>query len=106
VLWDDDEESIIDLSSLDRLARMHVYCMNCLSGKGLGTHAVSKGVLEYWGYVDSVAFTTEAIDAFGEAFIDVVAIALRLVHIAVGEALTRLVELGVTGRTDALERIY
>jgi len=65
VLWGDDEEPIIDLSNLDQLAGMHVYCMNCLSGKGLGARAVGKGILEYWGYVDSVAFTTDAVDAFG-----------------------------------------
>jgi len=66
VLWGDDEEPIIDLSNLDQLAGMHVYCMNCLSGKGLGAHAVGKGVLEYWGYLDSVAFTTDALKAFGD----------------------------------------
>lgn len=67
VMWGDDEKPIIDLSNLNRLAGMHVYCMNCLSGKGLGAHAVGKGVLEYWGYVDSVSFTTDAVDEFGEA---------------------------------------
>jgi len=68
VLWGDDEKPIIDLSNLDQLAGMHVYNMNCSSGKGLGAHAVSKGILEYWGYVDVVAFTTDAIDEFGDAF--------------------------------------
>jgi len=68
VLWGDDEEPIIDLSNLDRLAGMHVYCLNCLSGKGLGAHAVGKGVLEYWGYLDSVAFTTDALEEFGDVF--------------------------------------
>lgn len=68
VMWGDDEEPIIDLSNLDRLAGMHVYTMNCSSGKGLGAHAVEKGVLEYWGFVDVVVFTTDAIAEFGEAF--------------------------------------
>ena len=68
VMWGDDEEPIIDLSNLGELAGKHVYCMNCSSGKGLSTHAVAKGVLEYWGYVDVVAFTTDAVDEFGEAF--------------------------------------
>jgi len=68
VMWGDDEEPIIDLSSLDRLAGMHVYCMNCSSGKGLGAHAVGKGILEYWGYVDVVAFTTDALKEFGDVF--------------------------------------
>lgn len=68
VMWGDDEEPIIDLSNLGELAGRHVYCMNCSSGKGLGAHAVEKGVLEYWGYVDVVSFTTDAIAEFGEAF--------------------------------------
>jgi len=68
VMWGDDEEPIIDLSNLDQLAGMHVYCMNCSSGKGLGAHAVGKGVLEYWGYVDVVAFTTDALEEFGDVF--------------------------------------
>jgi len=68
VMWGDDEKPIIDLSNLDRLAGMHVYCMNCLSGKGLGAHAVGKGILEYWGYVDSVAFTTDALEEFRDVF--------------------------------------
>jgi len=68
VMWGDDEKPIIDLSNLDRLAGMHVYCLNCLSGKGLGAHAVGKGILEYWGYMDSVAFTTDALEEFGDVF--------------------------------------
>jgi len=68
VLWGDDEEPIIDLSNLDQLAGMHVYCMNCSSGKGLGAHAVGKGVLEYLGYNDVVSFTTDALEAFGAVF--------------------------------------
>lgn len=68
VLWGDDEEPIIDLSNLDRLAGMHVYCMNCSSGKGLGAHAVGKGVLEYLGYNDVVSFTTDALEEFGHVF--------------------------------------
>ena len=68
VMWGDDEKPIIDLSNLDRLAGMHVYCLNCLSGKGLGAHAVGKGILEYWGYMDSVAFTTDALEEFRDVF--------------------------------------
>lgn len=68
VLWGDDEEPIIDLSNLDQLAGMHVYCMNCSSGKGLGAHAVGKGVFEYLGYNDVVSFTTDALEAFGAVF--------------------------------------
>lgn len=68
VMWGDDEEPIIDLFNLGELAGKHVYCMNCSSGKGLGAHAVAKGILEYWGYVDVVSFTTDAIAEFGEAF--------------------------------------
>lgn len=66
VMWGDDEQPIIDLDNLDKLAGMHVYCMNCSSGKGLGSHAVEKGILEYLGYVDAVSFTTDATDEFGE----------------------------------------
>lgn len=68
VMWGDDEEPIIDLSNLAELAGKHVYCMNCSSGKGLGAHAVGKGVLEYWGFMDVVSFTTDAVEEFGEAF--------------------------------------
>jgi len=68
VLWGDDEEPIIDLSNLNRLAGMHVYCMNCSSGKGLGAHAIGKGVLEYLGYNDVVSFTTDALEEFGHVF--------------------------------------
>lgn len=68
VLWGDDEKPIIDLSNLDQLAGMHVYCMNCSSGKGLGAHAVGKGVFEYLGYNDVVSFTTDALEAFGAVF--------------------------------------
>lgn len=67
VMWGDDEQPIIDLDNLGKLAGMHVYCMNCSSGKGLGSHAVEKGILEYLGYMDAVSFTTDAADEFGEA---------------------------------------
>lgn len=65
-MWGDDEKPIIDLSNLDKLAGMHVYCMNCSSGKGLGAHAIEKGILEYLGYMGPVSFTTDAADEFGE----------------------------------------
>lgn len=68
VMWGDDEQPIIDLDNLDKLAGMHVYTMNCSSGKGLGAHAISKGILEYWGYMDTVSFTNDAVNEFGEAF--------------------------------------
>jgi len=68
VMWGDDEKPLIDLSRLGRLAGKRVYTMNCSSGKGLGAHAVEKGVLEYWGYNDVVSFTTDALEEFGEAF--------------------------------------
>lgn len=68
VMWGDDEKPIIELSNLHKLAGTHVYCMNCSSGKGLGAHAVGKGVLEYLGYNDVVSFTTDALEEFGEVF--------------------------------------
>jgi len=68
VMWGDDEKPIIDLSNLGKLAGTHVYCMNCSSGKGLGVHAVEKGILEYLGYNGVVSFTTDAIDEFGSVF--------------------------------------
>lgn len=68
VMWGDDERPIIDLSNLSKLSGMRVYCMNCSSGKGLGFHAVSEGITEYWGYMDLVSFTTDAEEEFGRAF--------------------------------------
>jgi len=68
VIWGDDEKPIIDLSNLGKLAGIHVYCMNCSSGKGLGAHAVGKGVLEYLGYNDVVSFTTDALEEFEAVF--------------------------------------
>uniref|UniRef100_A0A6M3MGW3 CHAT domain-containing protein n=1 Tax=viral metagenome TaxID=1070528 RepID=A0A6M3MGW3_9ZZZZ len=67
-MWGDDEKPIINLDNLAKLAGKHVYCMNCSSGKGLGTHAIAKGILEYLGYNDVVSFTTDAADEFGEVF--------------------------------------
>lgn len=67
-MWGDDEKKIIDLSNLGVLSGTHTYCMNCSSGKGLGSHAQGAGLLEYWGYVDTVSFTTDAAKEFGEAF--------------------------------------
>ena len=67
VMWGDDEQHLINLSNLDRLAGMHVYCMNCSSGQGLGAHAISLGILEYLGYMDVVSFTTNAAEEFKEA---------------------------------------
>ncbi len=67
VLWGDDEKAVIDLSNLSKLAGMHVYNMNCSSGKGLGSHAVDSGIVEYLGYLDPVAFTTDATEVFKKA---------------------------------------
>lgn len=67
VLWGDDEQPIIDLSNLGELSGMHVYNMNCLSGKGLGPHAPDVGILEFQGYQDSYAFTNDALDEHREA---------------------------------------
>lgn len=66
VMWGDDEQPIINLDNLEILAGMRVFCMNCSSGKGLGTHAREKKILEYLGYMDPVSFTTDAADEFGE----------------------------------------
>jgi len=68
VMWGDDEQPIIDLSNLNKLKGMHVYCMNCSSGKGLGAHAVEQGIKEYLGYNDVVSFTTDKEQIFKEAF--------------------------------------
>jgi len=68
VMWGDDEQPIINLSNLSRLAGMRVYCMNCSSGKGLGAHAVDQGIKEYLGYNDVVSFTTDQEQVFKSAF--------------------------------------
>lgn len=61
VLWGDDAQPIINLDNLGELAGMHVYNMNCLSGKGLGAHALDSGLLEFLGYMESYAFTTDTL---------------------------------------------
>jgi hypothetical protein len=50
----------------------------------------------------------EGVDLNGEAkkFEAAVVDAFRPVHVAVGEALARLAEFGITGRTATLERMH
>lgn len=62
VLWGDDEQPIVNLSNLSELAGMQVYNMNCLSGKGLGPHAVDAGIIEFLGYREVYAFTTDSLE--------------------------------------------
>lgn len=68
VMWGDDEKPAVDLDNLDLLKNVRVYTMNCSSGKGLGSHAVGRGVKEYLGYLDVVSFTTNQTDKFKTAF--------------------------------------
>jgi hypothetical protein len=61
-----DGVPIIDRWNLSNLKGMHVYCINCYSGQELGSHAIESGILEYWGYIDSLRWTSEINDIFGE----------------------------------------
>lgn len=61
-----DGNFIINDSNLHILEGMHVYCCNCSSGAGLGRQAIDKGILEYWGFLDTIGWTTRSKDNFGD----------------------------------------
>jgi hypothetical protein len=62
VMWGDDEQPIFNLDNLHKLAGLRCYMMNCLTGKGLGPHALDAGILEFLGYRISYAFTTDTLE--------------------------------------------
>jgi len=62
-----DEKAVIDLNNCALLAEKEVYTLACLSAKKLGPEVWRKGGT-YWGYVEVVSFTTDALAEFQEAF--------------------------------------
>ena len=62
-----DEKAVIDLSNCDLLAMKETYTLACLSAKSLGVEVWRKEG-KYWGYVEVVSFTTDALPEFQEAF--------------------------------------
>ena len=62
-----DEKAVIDLSNCDLLKDKETYTLACLSAKSLGVDVWRKGG-KYYGYVEVVSFTTDALPAFQEAF--------------------------------------
>jgi len=63
----DDGEPIIDLDNVYILSGREVYTMSCLSAKVLGVEAYNKKCIAFWGFVDVVSFTTDALSEFKEA---------------------------------------
>jgi len=57
----------IDLKNCHLLATIETYTLACLSAKSLGVEVWRQGG-KYWGYVDVVSFTTDALDRFKESF--------------------------------------
>ena len=62
-----DKEAVIDLKNAKLLANKEVYTLACLSAKNLGPEVWRKGG-KYWGYVEVVSYTTDALSEFQEAF--------------------------------------
>lgn len=59
--------SAVDLSNCHLLTGKEIYTLACLSAKSLGVEVWRQGG-KYWGYVDVVSFTTDALDRFKESF--------------------------------------
>ena len=67
-LLGDNAEPVIDLANVNLLSGHECYNMNCLSGKVLGAVAHNEhGCPAYWGYVEVVSFTTDALEEFKTA---------------------------------------
>ena len=62
-----DEKAVIDLTNCDLLSQKEVYTLACLSAKNLGVEVWRRDG-KYWGYVEVVSFTTDALPEFQEAF--------------------------------------
>lgn len=69
LLMGNDGIPVIDLDNVDLLSNREVYTMACLSAKTLGVIAyVDHKCKSFWGSVDVVSLTTDAIESFKEAF--------------------------------------
>ena len=62
-----DKKATVDLKNCHLLANKQTYTLACLSAKRLGVEVWRKGG-RYWGYVEVVSFTTDALPEFQEAF--------------------------------------
>ena len=67
-LYGNDHRAVVDLDNVDLLSGRESYNMNCLSAKVLGAEAHRRNCKAYWGNVEVVSFTTDAIEQFEEAF--------------------------------------
>jgi len=63
----DDALPVVDLNNVDLLSGREVYTMACLSARVLGVTAYNKKCVAFWGYVEVVSFTTDALEEFKEA---------------------------------------
>lgn len=61
-----DQEAVIDLGNCSLVAGRKIYTMACLSAKELGKSCHGLGST-YWGYVDLVSFSSDALDEFQES---------------------------------------
>lgn len=62
-----DEKPVIDSGNCALLVGKETYTLACLSAKRLGVDVWRMGG-RYWGYVEVVSFTTDALREFQEAF--------------------------------------
>jgi len=62
-----DEKACIDSKNCKLLANKDVYTLACLSGKSLGVDIWNQGG-RFWGYIEVVSFTTDALEEFKRAF--------------------------------------
>ena len=67
-LYGNNHRAVIDLDNVDLLSGRESYNMNCLSAKVLGAEAYKRNCKAYWGNIEVVSFTTDAIEHFEEAF--------------------------------------
>ena len=64
-----DKNAVINTGDVQKLSGKKVYTMACLSAKVLGVEAYKNGCKEYWGAVESIGFTPQYADLFGEVYI-------------------------------------
>jgi hypothetical protein len=65
--WGSEEEAVLDLKNVGRVAGRVVYCMNCLSAKKLGAVAHTNYGCVYVGYIKEFTFVTDDEGLFCEA---------------------------------------
>ena len=63
-----DPVMIFDTSDTPNFKDTRIYTMACLSSKKFGLEAYKHGCKEYWGAVESIAFTLAEHHLFGEVF--------------------------------------